>query len=205
MLFSFSKVWLWLRDFTNDFPPNHCKSKEKMEMWKIVIIPKTEINLRESTVNDDGVLSQTLEEKTPRAAIHFFTHLFLLKVRVVWSLCLSPAVFGWEEGYNLDRSPVHHKDTYKEDSQTSISSHITCNSLEKPINLPWMFLVCGRKLENPKKTNTLKGININSAEISQSGVEPANLFQSTLVLTNCSIKQCIVKTICFTFNWGYIT
>ncbi|MEQ2302793.1 hypothetical protein AMECASPLE_010334 [Ameca splendens] len=66
----------------------------------------------------------------------------------------SPAVYGREAGYTLDRSPVHrrqHKDT--EDKQPLIPK----GNLEKPVNLRVTFLECGRKPEYLERTHACTG------------------------------------------------
>jgi len=51
-----------------------------------------------------------------------------------------PATTGYEAGYTLNRSLVHHR------------ANIETNNL-KPINLKSMLLNYGRKLEYPERTN----------------------------------------------------
>ncbi|MEQ2177000.1 hypothetical protein GOODEAATRI_034061 [Goodea atripinnis] len=79
---------------------------------------------------------------------HFLYHFFHSGSRGSW--CLSPAVYGGEAGFTLDRSPVHHRATHKQ-------PHTPKENLERPINLTGMCLDCGRKLEYPVRTHACTG------------------------------------------------
>ncbi|KAK5608006.1 hypothetical protein CRENBAI_006560 [Crenichthys baileyi] len=94
----------------------------------------------------------------------FVIHLILVSQSVIFyrlfhsgsrgSWCLSPAVYGQEAGYTLDRSPVHRRAT-----QTTMHTliHTPKGNLERPINLTGMSLDCGRKPESPVRTHTCTG------------------------------------------------
>ncbi|MED6265798.1 hypothetical protein CHARACLAT_029070 [Characodon lateralis] len=59
------------------------------------------------------------------------------------SWCLSPAVYGQEAGYTLDRSPVHRRTTQTHSGPTTM-----------------LFLDCGTKLEYPERTHACTGENM---------------------------------------------
>ncbi|MEQ2281065.1 hypothetical protein AMECASPLE_026577 [Ameca splendens] len=78
-----------------------------------------------------------------------FYRLFHSGSRGSW--CLSPAVYGREAGYTLDRSPVN--------TQTTMHTliHTPKGNLQLPINLTGMSLDCGRKPEYLVRTHACTG------------------------------------------------
>jgi len=70
----------------------------------------------------------------------------------------APAVIGQEAGYTLDRSPVHHRATQRQMTQTTTLT--LKDNLESPINLTCMILDGGRKPEYPERTHAYTGRNM---------------------------------------------
>ncbi|MED6269182.1 hypothetical protein CHARACLAT_030549 [Characodon lateralis] len=71
---------------------------------------------------------------------------------------LSPAVYGRETGYTLDRSPMiagQHRDI--QNKQPCTHSFTPKGNLERPINPAAMFLDCGRKPEYLVRTHACTG------------------------------------------------
>ncbi|MEQ2178911.1 hypothetical protein GOODEAATRI_019074 [Goodea atripinnis] len=52
----------------------------------------------------------------------FYTCFFCRELRGSW--CLSPAVYGEEVGYTLDRSPVHHRATQRHTGQIAMHTKV---------------------------------------------------------------------------------
>jgi len=95
-----------------------------------------------------GLIKQAIIKEKLYLLVRFLFGIYTAKSNKKSVLEPILAVIGQESGYTLDRSPDHHRDSH------AYSHSLLRSILESPINLTYIFLGSGRKLEYLKRTHT---------------------------------------------------